>query len=87
MKSGFASRLDLVPLERVAKRLGLSRQRVQQIESEALAKLRRNPEALELLRLAARSQAGYGARDVYARTPHTDWNNIKAIPTAGNAEK
>lgn len=87
MKPGVAARLDLVPIEVVAKHLRLSRQRVQQIESEALAKLRRRPEALELLRLAALRRVGYGARDMFARTAKMDWESLREIPTAGNARR
>lgn len=87
MKAGLAAQLDLVPTEQVAKRLGLSRQRVQQIESAALAKLRTRPEMLELLGLAALRAAGCGVRDMFARTPKMDWGSLKEIPMARNGRK
>lgn len=56
-------------LEETAKELGCSPKRVQQILNEALAKIRRNPEHLEILReywqwsTERRQVEGYVARD------------------------
>jgi DNA-directed RNA polymerase sigma subunit (sigma70/sigma32) len=52
MKLRKSKKMDLYEytLEETAKELGCSPERVQQILNEAIAKIRRNPEHLEILR-------------------------------------
>jgi len=87
MKSGLAAQLDLTPLKVVARRLRVSRQRVQQIERTALEKLRQRPEMWDLLELAMLQRPESGACDLFARTPDIDWVSLREIPPSAQRRK